>query len=116
MTLLARNNLNSTKSIPIVSISTVKDFEIPDKYLNDKNRPRAIVSWWYHCLHETKRTTQIPYIAQMRPAKNLLKDYELEEILLAIRRVFGWGKYSPTLFWILKNPDKAGLKLRKDNG
>jgi len=101
---------------PIAPISTVKEFEIPIKYLNEKNKPRAVVSWWYHCLRETKRTTQIPYVAQMRPAKNLLKDYELEEILLAIRRVLGWGKYTPSLFWLMKNPDKAGLKLRKDNG
>ena len=117
MTLLARNKLASAKnSPPIVPISTVKEFEIPAKYLNDPNKPRAVTSWWYHCLRETKRTTQIPYVAQMRPAKKLLMDYELEEILLAIRRVFGWGRYAPSLFWLIKNPDKAGLKLKRDNG
>ena len=111
MSLLPRNELTSAKtSSPIVPISTVKEFEVPVKYLNDPNKPRAVTSWWYHCLHETKRTTQIPYIAQMRPAKKLLIDYELEEILLAIRRVFGWGKYCPTLWWIAKNPERAGLK------
>ena len=111
MSLLIRNQLNSTKSTSsIVPISTVKEFEIPVKYLNDPNKPRAVTSWWYHCLRETKRTTQIPFIAQMRPAKNLLEEYELKDVLLAIRRVFGWGKYSPTLFWIAKNPDKVGLR------
>ncbi len=108
--LLARNQLDSTKStLPIAIISVVKEFEIPSRYLADKNRPRALVSWWFHCLEEVRKSSDLPFRAQLRPAKLLVDKYGFEESALAVRRLVG-GKYTPTLWGILRKPRWAGLE------
>ncbi|MBC8462402.1 MAG: hypothetical protein H8D67_30900 [Deltaproteobacteria bacterium] len=103
MTLLSRNQIIGEKGTLIASISAVKEFEIPTKFLSEKNRPKALVMWYYHCLREVRKLTEIPFIAQMKPAKQLIEKYGWEESALAIRRAIG-GKYTPSLWWIKGNP------------
>ena len=111
MTLLTRNELASSKnSSLIVPISTVEEFAIPTKYLIERNRPKALVMWYYHCLGEVRKTTKLPFIAHMRPAKLLIGKYGWEESALAIRKAVG-GKYMPSLWYLLKHPDSNLVKL-----
>ena len=66
--------------------------------------------WYYHCLEEVKKSTGIPFMAQMRPAKLLLEKYGWEECAVAIRRAVG-GKYAPSLWWVYKNTDSKLVGL-----
>ena len=110
MTLLLRNKPNSIQSFTkLTPISKSKKFEIPAKYLENKNQVASIVNWWFHCLSETKKKTDLTYQSQLRPAKKLLEKYDFIEILYAIRKVMG-GRYTPSLWAILKNPKWAGLE------
>ena len=109
MTLLKRNRIDSTKTTPISPISQPQEFTIPALFLNEKNRPKALVMWYYHCLGEVRKTTKIPFMAQMRPAKLLIEKYGWEESALAIRRAVG-GKYNPSLWGAYKNPEWVGLE------
>ena len=108
--LLVRNKLDSTGVTALITpISAVKEFEIPNRFLNEKNRPKALVMWYYHCLREVRKLTEIPFIAQMKPAKQLIERYGWEESALAVRRMVG-GKYTPSLWGILRKPRWAGLE------
>ena len=109
MTLLPRNQITGEKGILTVPISVMKEFEIPTKFLEGKNRPWALVSWWFHCLAEVKKSSKLPFGAQLRPAKFLIDRYGFEESALAVRRLVG-GKYTPTLWAVWKNPTWAGLE------
>jgi len=110
MTLLPRNKPNSIySSTKLTPISKNKKFEIPAEYLENKNQVASIINWWFHCLNETKKKTDLTYQSQLKPAKKLLEKYDFVEILYAIRKIMG-SRYIPSLWAILKNPKWAGLE------
>lgn len=109
MALLIRHRVSGEKGVSTIPISTVKEFEIPTKFLNEKNRPKALVMWYYHCLREVRKATKLPFQAQLKPAKFLIEKYGFEESALAVRRMVG-GKYTPSLWGLLRNPRWAGLE------
>ena len=109
MALLKRNKITGEKGSPTTPISAAKEFTIPTKYLEDKNRPKSLVSWWFYCLREVKKSSKLPFGAQLKPAKLLIDRYGFEESALAVRRLVG-GKYTPTLWAIWRKPKWAGLE------
>ncbi len=112
MRLLQRNTITHEQGLQITPVNTQKEFEIPSNY--KKQTPWNVAHWWLYCLKEMKKTTHLTVVMQFKPAKKLLAQYEFESIMLGIRKAIGLGKYTPSLYWVIKNAEK--LELKEKNG
>lgn len=111
MALLPRNKIQYVhRGPPLTPINRRKKFQVPKNFR--EQTPWTVVSWWEYCYREVKREPPLPFKSQLRPAKMLLAKYPFEDVMLAIRKAVGMGKWSPSLWWVKDHPEKLGLDER----